>query len=477
MCADDSGGIARTSDDNAKGARTVRHMQPRAIVTLTENATAVGEAIRGDRQPIREAAVRSDGTVLVKLISPGWGSSGYYSAAMLERDGPKVFTAGTKMYWDHPTVTETHERPERSLRDLAGELVTTARWEANGPDGAGLYGDSKVFSPFRENLGELAPHIGVSIRAQGTAVQGEAEGRTGPIIDELLSAMSVDFVTEAGRGGKVLELFEAARRQNRQHLERLREAGVFSAEETRDLLRNALRSALEGENRWIWVRDFGDDWVVFEDEGSGAPDPGYFRCSYSLSDAGEVALGDAIKVMQHTEWLPAAPSSIQESREDSMPLTPEQQAELAEAKKAIDEKADLQKQLDEAKAAAARANEALLVVAADKAVRAELATVQLPDVTKARLVETLTANPPVKDDALDGDALKTKIAEAVKAEVEYLAAVSGTSGGVRGLGSTTDPTGAGSTISADEADKKLESAFAGLGLSESAAKIAVQGRN
>lgn len=69
--------------------------------------------------PLVEKAVRDDGTVPIKVIAPGWGTSGYYPAAVLERDGPTVFAKGTHMYWNHPTLTETIERPERSLSDLA----------------------------------------------------------------------------------------------------------------------------------------------------------------------------------------------------------------------------------------------------------------------------------------------------------------------------------------------------------------------
>jgi hypothetical protein len=45
----------------------------------------------------------------------------------------------------------------------------------------------------------------------GRAKRGTAEGRKGAIIKELTAAKSVDFVTVPGAGGKVLELFEAAR--------------------------------------------------------------------------------------------------------------------------------------------------------------------------------------------------------------------------------------------------------------------------
>lgn len=181
----------------------------------TVGAPAVSESadleVAGDFIPLVEKAVRRDSTVPVKLIQPGWGTSGYYGAEMLERDGPKVFTKGTKMYWDHPTAAEEAARPERSLRDLAAELVGDARWEPKGAAGPGLYADAKVFRGFRESVDELAPHIGVSIRAMGKGKPGEVEGRKGPVIESIVAAKSVDFVTAPGAGGQVLSLFESAR--------------------------------------------------------------------------------------------------------------------------------------------------------------------------------------------------------------------------------------------------------------------------
>lgn len=173
-------------------------------------------AIETEFVPLIERAVRRDNTVPLKLIRPGWGASGYYGAGMLEADGPKVFTRGTKMYWNHPTATEEAERPERDLRDLAAELTGDARWDANGPKGPGLYADAKVFGGFRESIDELAPHIGVSIRALGKARHGEAEGRKGPVIESIVAAKSVDFVTTPGAGGEILTLFEAARSRSEQ---------------------------------------------------------------------------------------------------------------------------------------------------------------------------------------------------------------------------------------------------------------------
>ena len=183
---------------------------------IAEKQMAGGEPLSetevgSDFVPLVERAVRSDGTIAVKIIKPGAGSSAYYPDRVLERDGARVFTKGTKMYVNHQTVSEEAERPEGSLKDLAAEFVTDARWEADGAAGPGLYADAKVFEHWRPFIEELAPHIGVSIRASGRAKPGEIDGRRMPILEELVSARSVDFVTTPGAGGQILSLFEAAR--------------------------------------------------------------------------------------------------------------------------------------------------------------------------------------------------------------------------------------------------------------------------
>lgn len=235
-------------------------------------------AIQGEIIPLVERAVRQDdGRALIKLIAPGWGSSGYYSEAVLRRDGPAVFKAGTHQYWNHPTLSEQVERPERDLRDLAATLVEDARYLSGGaaPQGDGLYAWSEVQPHYREAVESLAPHIGTSIIAYGQGREGSAEGRTGRIIERITRGESVDFVTQAGAGGAVVQLFEAARRRqaapapasnptedtmpltpeeaarleqlqesNRQmttELARLREAGVIR--DGRDLIREALSRA------------------------------------------------------------------------------------------------------------------------------------------------------------------------------------------------------------------------------------------
>jgi hypothetical protein len=136
----------------------------------------------------------------LKLIAGNvQGSSGYYSEAMLRRDGPRVFVEGLPSYLDHPTATERAERPERSVRDLAGHLVSTARYESDG-----LYADIEVYPHVAPMVESMSRRIGVSIRAYGEAEESNRPGVRGPVITSLTGAESVDFVTAAGAGGRIV---------------------------------------------------------------------------------------------------------------------------------------------------------------------------------------------------------------------------------------------------------------------------------
>src|SRR5688572_506251 len=80
------------------------------------------------------AAADRPGRFLIQLITPGWGSNGYYGAEVLEAAaGPDVFPSGTHIFRDHPGLIEDRDRPERSIADLAAVLTEDARW-----DGAAL---------------------------------------------------------------------------------------------------------------------------------------------------------------------------------------------------------------------------------------------------------------------------------------------------------------------------------------------------
>lgn len=160
--------------------------------------------------PLTEATAGT-GEYDVRIIAPGWGSSGYYSKDCLrEAAANKVFPAGLKMFADHPSRSEAKDRPERSIRDLAGVLASDATYQEAGSEGPGLYARARVYAPFQPIIKAMAKDIGLSIRASGTGREGTVDGRTGRLVEGIHGAKSVDFVTAAGAGGKFINLLESA---------------------------------------------------------------------------------------------------------------------------------------------------------------------------------------------------------------------------------------------------------------------------
>jgi hypothetical protein len=86
----------------------------------------------------------------------------------------------------------------------------------------------------------------------------------------------------------------------------------------------------------------------------------------------------------------------------------------------------------------------------------ELAKVTLPAPTRDRLTGQLAADPPTKDGALDKDVLVTKVAEAAKAELDYLASVTG-GNPVTGMGG--GPADPPSVPTLEESDKRIAEAL------------------
>jgi hypothetical protein len=108
-------------------------------------------------------------------------------------------------------VHEENDRPERDVNQLAGKLVSDAKF-----DGTGLVAEVEFYSHFAPIIKEMAGDVGLSIRALGESRVGEAEGRQGPIIEALVAdpLTSVDVVTVAGAGGKFLSLLESYSRKD-----------------------------------------------------------------------------------------------------------------------------------------------------------------------------------------------------------------------------------------------------------------------
>lgn len=335
-------------------------------------------------------ANKSVGKYPVKVIQPGWGSSGYYSESVLAASA-QLFE-GAQMFWNHPKSSDNYERPERDLRDLAG-VLTNVHYEESNANGAGIYGDATVFGPFRETLNEIGQYIGVSIRAGGKVHEGEAEGRAGLLVEEINHVQSVDFVTRAGAGGKVLAQFAEAARSPYDQIENNKEEDSMNLEE-------ALNTIGERDNTINGLN-----------------------------------------------------------------------TQLSEAQDAID---TLTQEL-------ARLNEAQMLTECSAIVAAELKESDLPEVTKERIQQESGKFMATEDEdtedgkksskkKLDKDKVKQAVQEAIKTEAEYISKLSGGIN-VTGMGSTSPETNETLNESVD-----LTDAFKAMGLSESAAKIAANGR-
>ncbi|GEP38881.1 hypothetical protein NPS01_25440 [Nocardioides psychrotolerans] len=371
------------------------------------------------------------GLLEVEFITPGWGSSGYYSPKVIEAAAP-LFAVGTHMYFDHPTETEHHERPGRSVRDLAAVIIEAG--VVNKATG-GIRGKVKPLAPYRELLTDeaFASNVGVSIRASASdIVVGEAEGRRGPIIEGLVEVDSVDFVTRAGRGGKVLAVLESARHAD------VHEA---TASDRHQQLQRAVRAEHDGTNGWVYVRDHdADERVVwFEISGEGPTETWQQTYDVGANDVDITLTGEPTRVSALTTYVPVTrPDSTiptTESQEDTMPKIQIEEAEharLTETAGRVDalesENVTLKAerdQLREADATRVRTDRAREIVAD----RAKEAGVEFTALEARGLIADL----PIKDGALDEDAFTTTVDENATAKKSP-----GT--GVKGFGASAQTT-------------------------------------
>jgi len=412
---------------------------------------------------VKEAADAKSGRLQVGLITPGWGSSGYYSDKVLENAATaKVFPAGTQMFLDHPGETEAYDRPERSVRDLAAVLTEDAVWDGNG-----LVAEAQVFGPFVDMLTDenLAATIGVSIRAAAEVTTGEADGRKGRIITQLIEGVSADFVTKAGRGGSILQILESARPSV--VVERAVAHGVTeaTANDTQQALSQALREEYGGDKSWAWVRDFDDTTVWYEHE---TPDEsGTYAEGYTLDDNGAVTLaGQRIEVRARTEYVAVAPASSDttnapapagqstatESEETTMATTQIEESRLAQLETDAQRAIAAESERDTARKELAEAHRAADTSTARDLVR-EAATEANVELDEFQLAGIVAGFPLTEAGRLDEEKFKTAVEKAVAKLAE-----AGGAGQVVGFGGSARFNGSGEVTEAD-VDKVIASAF------------------
>ena len=130
------------------------------------------------------------------FITVGKGASGYYTEDVL-KSSAHLFE-GRPMYIDH------HKgQINPGILYWAGD-IESAHYDAKGIDGPGIYGTATVLPRWKDVVeGMVDSKGGVSIKARG---KSDENG----LIRSISVVESVDYVVRAGRGGRVMELFESA---------------------------------------------------------------------------------------------------------------------------------------------------------------------------------------------------------------------------------------------------------------------------
>ena len=373
---------------------------------------------------ITEAATIKDtstsGRMLVRLIDAGQGSSGYYPASTLQAAAESgVFGRGLHLYADHPGEAERLDRPERSIRDIAGVLTEDARYD---DDSQALVAEARVFGAWAPIIAEMHDVIGLSIRAAAEVSEGEHDGAPTTIVDRITEAASVDFVTRAGRGGKVLSLLESARPA--------REAMSSDVE--------AALSRAIGDDSYVMDHD-ADNHTVIYSKGDKT-----WRSTYNADGNTYTLTGAPVEVVRVVTYQPIqnvpAPAgqttTTQESREDTMPQIEEARLRQLEedagrVQQLTESVTQLTTERDDALAAAQAAR--ATVITAQAAAQVAESGHKLTRLEKRGLMLDL---PVTEAGGLDVEAMNARISEAVAEAEEAARAVAG-----RGFGSVSNVEG------------------------------------
>lgn len=382
-----------------------------------------------EAQTLHVTEAATPGRVMLQLITPGWGSSGYYSPQVLENAAAEgVFPAGTHAYFDHPSESERHDRPERSVRDLVMVLAEDAHVDDEG----GLVAEAKVIGPYRELVTDpvFMESVGMSIRAAADTTIGEVDGRKGTIVTQLVEGVSVDLVTHAGRGGRILAAVESARR----------EAG----EAATDVVRSALDAAVFEHDPDAFLDDFDPDEGVAYVRALGQGPDGLRAHPYTYDEPSAVIdWTDATPVRRVVRFVPTAPtegggasvpapagqSTATESQGDDMATTQIEESQLAALRQDAERVPTLESERDTAQRELAEAREALARRDRDDAITRVVESVEGHDILNRHERRGIAAEHAEGD--LDEDALRA----AVEAAVAERAAQSG-AGSITGFGTT-----------------------------------------
>jgi len=151
--------------------------------------------------------------VVVTVLQPGFNRSGarYYPVDAIRHAVSEGLFDNRKMFVNHPSASELRERPERNLTDWVSTVKETWIDEETGSIKARIKVVQNWFGDFLKQLQEndALADVGLSIFAQGQVQRKKIDGRLTDVVERFTRALSVDWVTEPGAGGRVDAIWEA----------------------------------------------------------------------------------------------------------------------------------------------------------------------------------------------------------------------------------------------------------------------------
>jgi hypothetical protein len=275
----------------------------------TEAALQLSESISLAIEEGSTTIFDDDGTVPVHIIRPGIGKGRgkhLYEANMLASNAHK-FT-GWRMYVDHqsPEARRAAGGLPRSVRDLGGRIVES-KWDPTVPAdpqrgyGAGaVVGRAKPVKFVRDLIEDDPALIEASISASATGVHPvNHQGQRVWCVEGINDRGSVDWVTEAGAGGRVAPLIEAS----------------YASEEAVEM---ALLESMSDDEVLEFLRTERPNLNLGEaDSGSGASDD---DSDDDMDPEIKKLMGKGMSRAQAEKFA----KNIKESAEGDMPITAEQ---------------------------------------------------------------------------------------------------------------------------------------------------------
>lgn len=279
----------------------------------------------------RLAEKKDDGSYRVILITEGTGSTGVYSAELI--DSSAHVYENVPSYMDHPIDPEHPEK--RPVLTIGGRFKNVEA--EGGPLGRQLAADFTPREEYRPLFEEFGDILGLSIFC---GAYGEKD-ETGRVVVEAFDAedpyRSVDVVVAAGRGGRFKRASESLRAiESSLGAPKGNKPGATAAPgekesntmELKDLVTavEALTKSLEPVVAFVAEQKAAADAAVAEAETKVA-------AAEQEKDAAIEAYSAAVKAVSEAELLPSQEASILAAAKDGKDVAPL----IEDAKKVLEE--------------------------------------------------------------------------------------------------------------------------------------------